>query len=73
MSAHLYAFIEPALVGAGVVLALAATLRRYVGRRRASPGSACSSCSGCGGCASAGPAPAVRPILVQRGSRPAPE
>ena len=68
MTAHLYALVEPLLVGAVVLLALAAALRRFVPRRRATGTPAgCSSCSGCGGCGSAPQAePEARPVVVLR-------
>lgn len=63
MTAHLYALVEPLLVGAVVLLALAGALRRFVPRRRAAAG--CRSCSGCGGC---GERPETRPVVVRRQS-----
>ena len=65
MTAHLYALVEPLLVGAVVLLALAAALRRFVPRRRATGTPAgCSSCSGCGSAPQA--EPEARPVVVLR-------
>ncbi|HSN31109.1 MAG TPA: FeoB-associated Cys-rich membrane protein [Ideonella sp.] len=67
MTAHLYAVLEPLLVGAVVLLALAAALRRFVPhRRKAGAGAGCSSCSGCGGCGSAPSAEPRRVAVLRR-------
>ena len=71
---QLYALIEPAIVGGGVLVALGFALRRFVPRLRgsAAPGG-CSSCSNCGGC---GSAPVARekpePIVLHRRDRELP-
>ena len=56
---QIYALIEPAIVGGGVLVALGFALRRFVPRLRggAAAGGCGSGCSSCGGC---GSAPAAR-------------
>ena len=66
---NLYALIEPAIVGGGVLIALGVAARRLVPRlrRNAGGGAACTQCSGCGGCGSgSGPESAAdaKPIAV---------
>ena len=70
---QLYALVEPALVGGGVLVALGFALRRFVPRRRGAAGG-CSSCSNCGGCgtpsaAPSTPAAAAQPIVLHRRPR----
>lgn len=63
----LYQLVEPALVGAGVLLALGVAVKRFLPRRRDASARAagCSACSGCGACASAAEVePQVKPIVV---------
>ena len=66
----LYALIEPAIVGGGVLLALGFTLRRFVPRRGGAAGGCSSGCSSCGGCGSA-PASSEKPkpIVLHRQAR----
>ena len=74
---QLYALVEPALVGGGVLVALGFALRRFVPRRRGAAGG-CSSCSNCGGCGTPAAAPpaqaaaAPQPIVLHRRPRGAP-
>ena len=69
---QIYALIEPAIVGGGVLVALGFALRRFVPRLRggAAAGGCGSGCSSCGGC---GSAPAARdqpkPIVLHRRAR----
>jgi len=69
---QLYALIEPAVVGSGVLVALGFALRRFVPRRGGAAGGCSSGCSSCGGC---GSAPAARekpkPIVLHRQRRSA--
>jgi FeoB-associated Cys-rich membrane protein len=61
----IYALIEPAIVGGGVLVALGFALRRFVPRLRggAAAGGCGSGCSSCGGCGSA-PAARDRPKSI---------
>jgi hypothetical protein len=61
----LYAVVEPALVGGGVLFALGFALRRFVPRLRggAAAGGCSSGCSSCGGCGS-GTVPAPRKVKI---------
>jgi hypothetical protein len=68
---QIYALIEPALVGGGVLVALGFALRRFVPRLRGGAASGgCSSCSNCGGCGSAPVASEKpKPIVLHRRAR----
>jgi hypothetical protein len=70
----IYALIEPAIVGGGVLVALGFALRRFVPRLRGGASGGCSSCSNCGGCGSTVPAAPVagappKPIVLHRQAR----
>ena len=68
---HIYALIEPALVGGGVLVAFGFALRRFVPRLRGGASGGCSSgCSSCGGCGSAPVAGSKpKPIVLHRQKR----
>ena len=69
---QIYALIEPAIVGGGVLVALGFALRRFVPRLRggAAAGGCSSGCSSCGGCGSApGPREKPKPIVLHRQKR----